>query len=540
MTKPALISRMAAQYLVEQLAVWGVERIYGVIGDATLPLMDAIDRQGEIRYVGCRLEMTAALMASAEAKLTGRMAVCTATSGPGITSLLNGLGDAHMDRVPVLALTGQVERKEIGTGTKQEVDQQRLIQPLAVFSSLVADPQALPVLLNKAMRQATASGGVAHLSVPKELWMQTVDHSLFPPFPSQPAPLPRQEDVSQAAALLNGSSRPVILAGRGVKGAEEALLQLAERMGAPIVTTMPSRSAVPNDHPLFIGGLGQAGSDIASDLLKESDCCLILGSTWWPEDYVPSTVPIVQVDAVAEHIGERVPVTVPVTGEMRAVLSQLTPMVQARAETDWNRRVNQMRQGWKEQIETEATAEERPIPPQRVIAALNRCVADDAVIALDVGDHVLWFNRIFQAVRQDILLSGRWRTLGFGLPAAMAAKLAYPDRQVIALVGDGGFGTTLSDLLTAVSCGLPLTILCMNNGTYAMEQNRMITAGLSSLGSDLHNPDFVRMAESFGAEGLRVKDPAQLEPVLQSALASDRVTLVDVLCDDTVVPHTQL
>ncbi|GGE23377.1 pyruvate oxidase [Marinithermofilum abyssi] len=534
------IPKTAAQYVVEQLAAWGCQRIYGVAGDATLYLMDVIARQDRVQYVGCRLETTAALMASAEAKLTGQLAVCTATSGPGIAGLLNGLGDAWQDKARVLAITGQVERKKIGTGTKQEIDQQLLIQPLAIHSTLVADARPLPVQLNRAMRRAYSRGGVAHLSIPKEVWMEPVNAPLYPLFPEQLLPQPVQGQLDGALRLLNGSSRPIILAGRGVKGAEPNLLAVAEKLNAPIMTTLPARSSVPNDHPLFVGGLGQAGSEIASDLLKEADCCLVLGATWWPSDYVPEGIPIVQLDIDPAAIGETVPVAAPVVGEMRVVLPRLIEGILCKEKVEWSRQVQSLKQQWTARIEQETAVDVVPIPPQRVIAALSRCVHPDAVITLDVGDHVLWFNRIFQASRQEILVSGRWRTLGFGLPAAMAAQLAHPERQVVALVGDGGFGNTLVDLATAVVYQLPLTIVVMNNGSFAMEQNRMVQAGLSTLGTQLSNPDFVKMAEAFGAEGYRVEEPSQLEPALTAALASNRVSLVDVVCDDPIVPHTKI
>lgn len=530
----------AAQYLVEQLAAWGCRRIYGVAGDATLSLMDAIAGQDRIRYINCRLETTAALMASAEAKLTGRLTVCTATSGPGIAHMLNGLGDAAQDRAPVLAITGQVERKKLGTGTKQDLDQQLMIQPLAVYSALTADARALPVQLNLAMKKALSRGGVAHLSVPKDVWGDRVHAELFPPMINRMTPPPQTKEIDAALRVLKACSRPVILAGRGVKGCETELLNLAEKLGAPIITTLPARSYVPNDHRLFVGGLGEGGSEIASDLLREADACLILGATWWPREEVPALIPIVQVDADPENIGDTMPVTAAVAGEMASVLPQLIRGIGDADRFAWLQRVQDLKGNWKSQIEGEAGLDTRPIAPQRVVAALNRVVMPEAIITLDVGDHVLWFNRIFQVDRQEILISGRWRTLGFALPAAMAAKLSEPERQVVALAGDGGFGTTLVDLITAVAYELPITILLMNNGTFAMEQNRMIRAGLKTLGSGVNNPDFVRMAEAFGAEGFQVKQTKDLEPTLSAALASDRVSLVDIRCDDTIVPHTKL
>lgn len=533
-------SRTAAGYLVEQLAAWGCERIYGVAGDATLHLMDAIAAQDQIRYINCRLETTAALMASAEAKLTGRMAVCTATSGPGIVHMLNGLADAARDRAPVLAITGQVERKKLGTGSKQDLNQQVMMEPLAVYSALTADARALPVQLNLAMKKAMSMGGVAHLSIPKDVWMDGVHGELYPPPLSRTAPPPPEHELQRAIGILQSWARPIILAGHGVKGCERELLQLAEKWGAPIMTTLPAKSCVPHDHRLYVGGLGQGGSDIATELLREAEGCLILGATWWPQEVVPASIPVIQVDARPENIGERMPVTAAVAGEMASVLPQMIRGIGEGDRFAWLQRVQELKGSWKSRLEREARLDTEPIAPQRVVAALNRVVESNAVIALDVGDHLLWFNRIFQAEEQDILISGRWRTLGFGLPAAMAAKLAEPERQVVVLAGDGGFGTTLADLITAVAYELSITIILMNNGVYAMERNRMIKGGLETLGSGVNSPDWVRMAEAFGAEGYRVEQTKELEPALTAALASHRVSLVDVRCDDTIVPHTKL
>ncbi|MGF7086676.1 pyruvate dehydrogenase (quinone)/pyruvate oxidase [Kroppenstedtia sanguinis] len=538
--KTSALSRTAAEYLVEQLAAWGCERIYGVAGDAILHLMDAIAAQDQIRYINCRLETTAALMASAEAKLTGRLAVCAATSGPGIVHMLNGLADAAQDRAPVLAITGQVERKKLGTGSKQDLNQQVMIEPLAVYSALTADARVLPVQLNLAMKKSISMGGVAHLSIPKDVWMDGVHGELYPPMVPQSAPPPPEHELQRAIGIMKSWACPVILAGRGVKGCERELLQLAEKWGAPIMTTLPAKSCVPHDHQLYIGGLGQGGSDIATELLREADGCLILGATWWPQEVVPAPIPVIQVDARPENIGDRMPITAAVAGGMSSVLPQMIREIGDGAPFAWLQRVQELKGNWKSQLEREAKLDTEPIAPQRVVAALHQVVEADAIMALDVGDHLLWFNRVFQAKKQEILISGRWRTLGFGLPAAMAAKLAEPERQVVVLAGDGGFGTTWADLITAVAYKLPISIILINNGVYAMERNRMIKGGLKTLGGEVNSPDFVQMAEAFGAEGYRVEQTKELEPALRAALASREVSLVDVRCDDTIVPHTKL
>lgn len=532
--------KTAAQYLVEQLIAWGCRTVYGVAGDDNLFLLDALEKQRAIRYIACRLEITAALMASAEAKLTGRPAVCTATAGPGAALLAAGLGDAAMDRAPVLAITGQVERKKIGTGAKQAVDQQLLVQPFARYTALTADAGGLPTQLNRAMRTAVEEGGVAHLSVPKDVWTQPVDSPLFPPPPKRRPPRPSDEAMEKAIRAMERAQRPIILAGRGAEEARDALLIFADRLSAPIMTTMPARPVVPADHPLFLGGLGQGGSEIASDLLRESDLCIILGATWWPEDFVPQEIPVVQVDISPEPIGQSMPVVAGVVGEVREVLEAWIDGIQSRDRSVWRGRMERAKVRWKEQIEKEARQNQTPLAPQRVIAALGNAVEDDAIIALDTGDHTLWFNRIFQPKSQEILLSGRWRTLGFGLPAAMAAKRVYDDRQVVALVGDGGLVTTMADLITAVRYGWPITVIVMNNGSFAMEKNRMKSAGLDPASTELVNPDFAALAECFGGEGYFVEEADQLEPVFRRALSSDRLSLVDVRIGAPVVPHTRL
>jgi pyruvate dehydrogenase (quinone)/pyruvate oxidase len=527
-----------ADHVVSQLAEWGVQRVYGVLGDANLALLDALSRQRKVQYIACRTETVAALMASGEAKLTGNLGVCTATSGPGAALLLAGLGDATLDQVPVLAVTGQVPREKLGTGAKQELDQQLLFQAVTSYSVLSADARGLPLQLHLAMRTAVEQGGVGHLAVPKDVWSMPVSDPVFPPPPAKWKPEISPRNVTTAAEWLNQARRPVLLVGRGGERAGQQIALMAERLDAPVIVTMPARPVIPNDHPLFVGGLGQAGSEPSTVLLNEADVCLVLGATWWPKTEIPRHIPIIQVDTDPRAIGRVVPVTVGMTGEVEAVVPALSGQLQQRDRAEWRARVRQLREEWERRLVDEVSQNGVPIAPQRVIRALSRCVAEDAVMAVDTGDHTLWFNRIFQSRRQEILISGRWRTLGFALPAAMAAKLVYPDRQVVALAGDGGVMTTIADLVTATHYGLDITLVVMNNGSYAMENNRMQLAGFSTMGSETVNPDFSALAVACGGEGFVVEQPEDLEPVLQRALATPVPTIVDVRCSDVMVPHT--
>ncbi len=533
-----------SQFVLEQLKAWKVERIYGVIGDANLSLLDELGKQNAIRYVACRHESAAALMASAEAKLTGRTAVCLATSGPGVTNMLNGLADAAMDRAPVLALSGQVETAKIGTRTKQYVDQQKLNAAIAGKSELVTHADALPELMEQALVRGLLQGQVTHLSIPKDLYSVKVKGEIKPysAHLHQPLAAPDNE-IAELAALLASAERPVLYIGRGVKQTAEDVLRLAEKLSAAVITTLPARPLFPNDHECYAGGLGQAGSEASSILLAESDLIVMLGATWWPDDYVPTQARIVQVDWNREAIGLGHPLHKGVVGDLGQIVPKLAAAehLSAKDRGAWRTRVREVCTGWKRQIEAEARADGTPISPQRVMKTIADHVSDQAIVAVDTGDHTLWFNRIFQAkAGQDILISGRWRTLGFALPAAIAAKLCYPERQVIAVAGDGGVVQTLMEFQTAAELRLPIVLVVLNNGAYAMEQDRMNVAGMNLIGSALRPPDFAAIAEACGGSGYRASSAAEFEQSLRQALTGSKPALLDVRTAATPVPHTKI
>ncbi|ANE49080.1 pyruvate oxidase [Paenibacillus swuensis] len=573
-----------AEFIVKQLTAWDVRRIYGVIGDANLYLLDELSKQTQIQYVACRHECAAALMASAEAKLTGRVGVCLATSGPGIANLMNGLGDAMMDGAGVLAITGQVEATKIGTDTKQYIDQQRLLAAVAPYSALLTHADALPYILHKALIRSFTMGEVTHLSVPKDLYGQKVQGQVHPyqAHLHQPVRAPREE-VRAVAQLLRDAERPMLLLGRGAADAAGDAVALAELASACVTATMPARALFPNDHRLFAGGLGQAGSEAASALLAASDLVVVLGATWWPEDYVPAAMKLVQVDLNRAAIGLGHPLHKGVVGDLGhfvpALLRELRD--ERRDRSAWETAIAEAKQSWLLRMEREceggipsdqagnyaasdkqdihsnqadgsvssdvvaqpvdlATESHEGIPPQRVMRILSRLVAEDAVITVDTGDHSLWFNRIFQARAQDILISGTWRTLGWALPAAIAAQLAEPERQVVAVAGDGGVVQTLLEFVTAVELELPITLVVLNNGSYSMERNRMLVSGLSTEGSRILNPSFTGIAEACGGRGYLSQTAEQFETDLKEALASPQTSLIEVMTADPIVPHTKI
>jgi pyruvate oxidase len=535
-----------SQYIIEQLSLWGIKRIYGVIGDANLHFLDALSRQTKIQYIACKHECAAALMASAEAKLTGRIGVCLATSGPGMANLLNGLGDAAADHAPVLAITGQVESSKMTPETKQFIDQQRLMSGITDETYLLAHPDALPDLLKTAMVKSFVMGKVAHLSIPKDMYVRQVkgepplalQEHLFQPVRG---PL---EQIEQTAEMLRNAKKPVLYIGIGVKNVAAEVKTLAEIVNAAVITTMPARALFPNDHELYAGGLGQAGSEASSVLLGESDFILTLGATWWPDQYVPVQAPVWQIDRSPINISKG---SLPVKGivdDLTQCVPQLVNLLQGMGPNypgskTWKDRIAEVAGEWKRQISLEANQEGTPIPPQRVIRSVAEHAAKDAILTLDTGDHTIWFNRIFQAKgRQDILISGKWRTIGFGLPAAIAAQLEFPRRQVVSVVGDGGFQQTMQEFQTAVELGLSITVVILNNQSYAIEKNRMVLSGMNTLGSKLRNPDFSLFAQACGGIGMKAAAGPQLDQILSEALQSKKPVIVDVDTADTAVPHT--
>lgn len=538
-----------ASFLVQQLAAWGVERIYGVVGDAIFELADALARQRDIRFIACRHEAAAGFMASAEAKLTGRPGVCTATSGPGAASLINGLCDAYADRAPVLAITGQSPLGKLGTGYKQDIDQQRLMGALAGHTALLAAPEAAPLQLALAWRGAL-EGRVGHISVPKDVWNGEVPGAQVrgpEPYLTAP-PVPSPAVIDGALPLLQGARRPVILAGHGALPAASDLVALAERWGAPVITALPAKGLISFDHPLALGGLGHGGSEAATRALNEADLVLAVATNWWPERYVPGGTGeatgasaqagprIVRVDSHPANIGARAAVDYGLAGDVRTVIPRLAAGLTPQAVGAWQQRAADWKREWSERLRAEQATRSVPLHPSFVMHALEQALPPDATVAVDTGDHTVWFNRAFGGQQHRVLVSGTWRSLGFALPAAIAATMVTPGRCAAAVVGDGALTSLLGELLTASRYRAPLILALINNGSYAMELTGMRRAGLLPLGTALNNPDFALLAEGCGMAGVRVEKPDDLLPALRKAVATREPVLVDIVTAALEVP----
>ncbi|MGA3359304.1 MAG: thiamine pyrophosphate-dependent enzyme [Halobacteriota archaeon] len=528
--------RLVADAIVEQLVEWGVGQVYGIPGETSLAIVDAIRRRGDrIRFVLVRHEEVAAFMASAYAKLTGELGVCLTIAGPGATNLITGLYDAKMDRAPVLALTGQVALQFLGLGSFQEIDQHALFEAVADFNEVIDSPDQVTELLALAMKGAIVGRGVSHLGIPTNVQSLPV----LPNMKVKPREgrlpdlrlMPHPELIQAATDAIDSVERPVLVVGYGARRQRGAVLSLAEKINAPIATTYKAKGVVPEDHPLALGVMGDIGTDPAKRMVFGADLLIAVGCSYSDKTAVPSYVPQVQIDLDPMTIGKKFPVRVGIVGDAAMVLPALHDKVADKRNDAYLDQLGQIKKRWEQKKQREITSDVPPVRGPQIMHALQEVVDRDAIIANDVGDNTLWFARNFVASDQDILISGYVASMGFGLPAALAAQLTYTTRQVVRTTGDGGFTMVMGDFVTAVANELPITVVLLDNAKLAMIEHEQDEAGVPHFATDLHRIDFARYADDCGGEGFRVEGPHDLKDALKSALSAKKPTLVDIVTD---------
>jgi pyruvate oxidase len=539
-------ARTVSDVMVETMCAWGVTHVFGMVGHSNLGFADAMrtaEQRGDLTFIGIRHEGAAAFAASAYGKLTGRLAACFAIAGPGSTNLLTGLYDAKVDRAPVLAISGQVPSKVRGRGAFQDLDLTAAFSDVALYSHTVQRDSDHAELMNLACKHALVQRGVTHLVLPDEV--QTL-----PAGDAQPgtpsgrladlAIAPPEGAVDRAVALIAGAKRPVIVAGHGARAGIDEVVQLAEQLHAPIVTTFKAKGIVPDDHPLACGVLGRSGTPVASWFMNESDLLLVFGASFANHTGIASYKPIVQVDSEADSLGRFHSVTVPVLGDIAVTARRFTGEVAAISgginSVDQRPDVAARRSIWQEEKVRRMTDDRgRGVASAALFAALSRAVPDNAVIAVDVGNNTYSFGRYFECKQQSVLMSGYLGSIGFGFPAAMGAWAAAPDRPTVAITGDGGFGQYLAELNTAVKYGMPITHVLLNNAQLGKISKEQRAAEWDVWQTSLHNPDFSEYARVCGAHGTRVTDAKQLDDALTQAFAHDGPSLVEVMTDVDLV-----
>jgi thiamine pyrophosphate-dependent acetolactate synthase large subunit-like protein/nitrite reductase/ring-hydroxylating ferredoxin subunit len=535
------VSDVIAQTLVN----WGVRHVFGMVGHSNLGLADALRRQeadGNLRFIGIRHEGAAAFAASAYGKLTGRPAACLTIAGPGATNLLTGLWDAKVDRSPVIALTGQVDTQVLGPGAFQEVDLHAAFSSVAAFSQTVLPTSRHAELASLAAKNAILRRDVSHLIFPDEV--QTLAAATQQP--SGPAGRltptrisPPEESLDAAVELLGRARRPVIIVGHGARFDMDAITALAERLGAPVITTFKAKGQIPDDHPLACGVLGRSGTPIASWFMNESDALLVLGASFSNHTGIYPGKPIVQVDFDPLALGKFHPVAVPVWGEIGVTVELLCARLPAgdRQRADQQPELVERWALWRAEKASRA-ADDRGagVNSAAVFAALARQVPERAVIAVDVGNNAYSFGRYFECKRhQSVLMSGYLGSIGFGYPAAIGAWAAAPERPIFAVTGDGGFAQYMAELLTAVKHNMNITHLLLNNGQLGKIAKEQRAGDLDVWQTSLHNPSFAEYAQICGAFGVRVTSAAGLEDAIAAAIAHDGPSLIEVITDPELV-----
>jgi pyruvate oxidase len=543
--EPARV-RTISDLMVETMIAWGVTHVFGMVGHSNLGFADAMreaESRGALTYVGIRHEGAAAFAASAYGKLTGRLAACFAIAGPGSTNLLTGLYDAKVDRSPVLAISGQVPSKVRGRGAFQDLDLAAAFADVAVSTQTVHRDSDQVELMNLACKQALIQRGVAHLVLPDEVQALPAPERARPGGPAGRIPdlavAPPEGPVDQAAALIAGAQRPVVVVGHGARKGIDDVVRLAERLHAPILTTFKAKGVVADDHSLACGVLGRSGTPVASWLMNESDLLIVFGASFANHTGIASYKPIIQVDADPDAIGRFHPVTVPVLGDVGVTARRLLAEVDARAVQSVDQRadVATRRSIWHAEKERRAGDDHRlGVASAPLFEMLARHAPSGAVIAVDVGNNTYSFGRYFECKPgQQVLMSGYLGSIGFGFPAAMGAWAAAPGRTILAVTGDGGFGQYLAEITTAVKYRMNITHVLLNNSQLGKISKEQRAGEWDVWQTSLHNPDFAAYAQLCGAHGARVTRIEQLDDALAAAFAHVGPSLVDVVTDPDLI-----
>jgi pyruvate dehydrogenase (quinone) len=538
------MAKIASELLAERLIDWGVDTVFGLPGDGINGIMEGLRRhQDRLRFVLVHHEESAAFMATGYAKSTGRLGVCLATSGPGGLHLINGLYDAKLDHAPVLAITGMQATSQLGTNFQQEVHLDRIFMDLCVYNQMVTVPVSIPTLVDIAVRSAYAHRGVSHLTFPVDLQeadaeLQPYEGGLSTSRPPETAPtyepphvIPKEQDLERAAEVLNSGTKVVILAGVGALSAREELLASADLLAAPIIKTLPGKAAVPDDHPLTTGGLGLLGTRPSEEAIDDCDTILLVGTNFPYTRWLPPDRRAVQIDIEPMRIGSRMPVEVPLIGDGRETLQALFPLLRRNEDRSFLEEAQEGKRAWDQDMAALENPDREPIQPQFLMRAIDRHADDDAILATDSGTVATWAARHFD-IRGDrqFYLSGNLATMAPGLPYTIANQVAFPGRQCIAFVGDGGFAMLMAEFHTAVWQELPIKVFVCNNALLGQILWEQMALGYPEHGVRFKtHMDFAPWAEACGGRGIRVEKPGDLEPAVREALEHPGPALVDVV-----------
>jgi pyruvate dehydrogenase (quinone) len=529
-----MAKKKVGDLLVETLAAGGVERIYGVCGDSLNGITDSIRRQKQMQWIHMRHEEAAAFAAGAEAHLTGRLAVCAGSCGPGNLHLINGLYDCHRSRVPVLAIAAQIPSNEIGSGYFQETNPEHLFAQCSHYCELISQAEQMPRVLEIAMQTALSRRGVAVVSIPGDVALREAIEQEprlhFPP--PQPNVCPSDEEIAALAQVLNKSKKITILGGAGCAGAHAELVELAGKLNAPIVHAMRGKEFIEYDNPFDVGMTGLLGFSSGYHAMMNCDLLLMIGTDFPYQQFFPKDATIVQIDMRGEQLGRRTKVDYGYVGDTRTTLRALLPKLK---QNDSEKHLKASREHYQktrkglDELATDGGGK-KPIHPEYVVRVLDELASKDAVFTCDVGTPTIWAARYLSMNgRRRLIGSFNHGSMANALPQAIGAQVSHPGRQVVSLSGDGGLAMLMGDLLTLKQVDAPVKIIVFKNDSLAFVELEMKAAGILEFGTDLRNPNFAQMAEGAGLLGLTAESPAQVRPMIAQALKHDGPALVEVV-----------
>jgi pyruvate dehydrogenase (quinone) len=523
-----------AERLVETLEAAGVERIYGLVGDSLNGITDSLRSRKKTEWIAVRHEEVAAFAAGADAQLTGKLAVCAGSCGPGNLHLINGLFDCHRNRVPVLAIAAHIPSTEIGSGYFQETHPQTLFKECSHYVELISDADHVPRIVETAIREAVTKQGVAVIVIPGDVALREAGPRKPSPqlIPRLPQIVAADSDVDAIAALLNDGKKVTLMCGAGCAGAHDAVVALASKLKAPVVHALRGKEHVEWDNPFDVGMTGLIGFSSGYHAMLACDTLLLLGTDFPYRQFYPEKARIAQVDIRGENLGKRCRLDVGVIGDVSDVLKRLLDRVAEKKDDAHLKTAVEHYHKARAELDAQAVehSSHRPIHPQFVAKVISDLANEDAIVTCDVGEPTVWAARYLRVNgKRRLVGSFLHGSMANAMPQAIGAQVAYPGRQVISMSGDGGFSMLMGDLLTIRQSRLPVKIVVFNNGLLGFVDIEMKAGGFLPVGTHLDNPSFAKVAEAMGIYGVRVEDPAQLADAVKQAFAHDGPALIDVV-----------
>ncbi|HFD7484716.1 TPA: pyruvate oxidase [Staphylococcus aureus] len=531
----------ANEALVKALQAWDIDHLYGIPGDSIDAVVDSLRTvRDQFKFYHVRHEEVASLAAAGYTKLTGKIGVALSIGGPGLIHLLNGMYDAKMDNVPQLILSGQTNSTALGTKAFQETNLQKLCEDVAVYNHQIEKGDNVFEIVNEAIRTAYEQKGVAVVICPNDLLTEKIkDTTNKPVDTSRPTVVsPKYKDIKKAVKLINKSKKPVMLIGVGAKHVKDELREFIEMTKIPVIHSLPAKTILPDDHPYSIGNLGKIGTKTSYQTMQEADLLIMVGTNYPYVDYLPKkNIKAIQIDTNPKNIGHRFNINVGIVGDSKIALHQLTENIKHVAERPFLNKTLERKAVWDKWMEQDKNNNSKPLRPERLMASINKFIKDDAVISADVGTATVWSTRYLNlGVNNKFIISSWLGTMGCGLPGAMASKIAYPNRQAIAIAGDGAFQMVMQDFATAVQYDLPLTVFVLNNKQLAFIKYEQQAAGELEYAVDFSDMDHAKFAEAAGGKGYTIKSASEVDAIVEEALAQDVPTIVDVYVDPNAAP----